>query len=172
MGLVRFSRCDWCSWRNRFGTCNGCGVAHACAIPLLATPASTVCINQAGACVAAAFIILHGWIPSLGRLLLDAAERCKGTPSFTPEEPPYPPGADIQTGYPRNLVHRCPECTASPDGWLDAFRARTTNVLTSIPNASVTDPKAAIPYLDANNSAKTSISSSFVWADYVRPVIS
>jgi hypothetical protein len=45
-------------------------------------------------------------------------------------------------------------------------------VLTSMPNASVTEPKAATPYLDAKSSAKTSISSSFVWADYVRPVIS
>ena len=151
-------------------------MAHACAIPLLATPASTICINKAGACAAAAFIILHGWIPSLGRLLLDAAVQCKGTACFTtvggyhtvPARRRHPDG----TGHPRGFIHRCPVCRARPDGWLDAFLASTTNVLTSMPNASVTEPKAATPYLDAKSSAKTSISSSFVWADYVRPVIS
>ena len=47
-------------------------------------------------------------------------------------------------------------------GGRDAFCVSTQNVLTSMPAASVTEPKAAMPYLEANNSAKTSISIS--WA--------
>ena len=36
------------------------GAAHLRAIPLLATPAVTLCINEAGARAAAAFVVLHG----------------------------------------------------------------------------------------------------------------
>jgi hypothetical protein len=41
-----------------------------------------------------------------------------------------------------------------------AFRASTTNVPTNMPAASVTDPKAATPYFEANNSSNTSMTDS------------
>ena len=36
------------------------GAAHLRAIPLLATPAASLCINEAGTRAAAAFVVLHG----------------------------------------------------------------------------------------------------------------
>ena len=51
VGLPGGCRC------NRHGS--GCGVAHLCAIPLLAAPAAALCINQAGACATASGVFGH-----------------------------------------------------------------------------------------------------------------